>query len=242
MSDWKTKLYEGYVSTGQAADVSVDERGRLDVANYPQLMRLIDRHVPQNKGVRMADLGCGHGALVHCLKSSGYRNVEGVDVSSEQVSLAHRLGLKEIRQGDLLGFLGNSPGTYDVLFLMDVLEHLEKQEIVDLLSQMRGALAGGGQAIIHVPNGEGLFGMRVQYGDFTHINCFTPQSIRQVLHACGFRTVEVYEDVPVVHGIKSLIRNLLWHVLTWRERLLLAAETGARGHILSQNMLVVAYV
>lgn len=241
MSDWKTKLYESYVSTGQAAAVSLNEQGRLDTANYPQLLQLIDRHVPQNRGIRIADLGCGHGALVHCLKSRGYRNVEGVDVSSEQVSLAHRIGLNEIRQGDLMGFLGNSPGAYDVLFLMDVLEHLEKQEIVDLLSQMRCALADGGRAIIHVPNGEGLFGMRVRYGDFTHINCFTPQSIRQVLHACGFRAVEAYEDVPVVHGIKSRIRNLLWHVLTWRERLLLTAETGARGHILSQNMLVVAY-
>lgn len=241
MTDWKTKLYEGYVSTGQAAAVAVDGQGQLDAANYPQLLQLIDRHVPESRDLRIADLGCGHGALVHCLKSLGYRNVEGVDVSSEQVALAHRLGLNEIRQGDLMGFLADAGGTYDVLFLMDVLEHLEKQEIVDLLSQMRGALADGGRAIIHVPNGEGLFGMRVRYGDFTHINCFTPQSIRQVLHACGFRMVDVYEDVPVVHGIKSRIRSLLWHVLTWRERLLLAAETGARGHILSQNMLVVAY-
>lgn len=242
MTDWKAKLYANYVTSGQAAAATSDEQGRLDIAHYPQLIEVIGRHVPKNKDIRIADLGCGHGALVYCLKSMGYQSIEGIDVSPEQVSLAHRLGLNEVRQGDLMGFLDNSPGAYDVLFLMDVLEHLEKQEIVDLLSQMRVALAAGGRAIIHVPNGEGLFGMRVRYGDFTHINCFTPQSIRQVLHACGFRAVEAYEDVPVVHGIKSRIRNLLWHVLTWRERLLLTVETGARGHILSQNMLVIAYV
>ena len=37
MSDWKAKLYESYVSSGQAANVVVNEQGRLVAANYPQL-------------------------------------------------------------------------------------------------------------------------------------------------------------------------------------------------------------
>ena len=129
---------------------------------------------------------------------------------------------------------------YDLLFLMDVLEHLKKQEVLDLLELAHGALNVGGRIVIHVPNGEGLFGMRVRYGDFTHEVCFTPQSIKQVLRACGFREVAVHEDRPVIHGAISLIRAVLWRILTVRERLILLAETGNMGHILSQNMLVSA--
>ena len=239
MDDWKNKLYESYVSTKQTATM-VDEQAGLSLSNYPQLEHVIREHVPADRSIRMVDLGCGHGALVFCLKALGYKNVEGVDVSSEQVALAHRLGVDEVRQGDLIEFMQARSMTYDILFLMDVLEHLSKQEVMNLLDLARGALKDGGRAIIHVPNAEGIFGMRVRYGDFTHELCFTPQSIRQVLRACGFEDVAVYEDKPLVHGTKSLVRSVLWRLLTLRERLLLLAETGTTGHILSQNMLVVA--
>ncbi len=239
MGDWKNKLYESYVSTKQTA-TAVDEQAGLSLSGYPQLEHVIREHVPADRSIRMADLGCGHGALVFCLKALGYKNVEGVDVSSEQVALAHRLGAEEVRQGDLIEFMRTRSMTYDVLFLMDVLEHLSKQEVLDLLDLVRAALKDGGRAIIHVPNAEGIFGMRVRYGDFTHELCFTPQSIKQVLLACKFQDIAVYEDKPLVHGTMSLIRSALWRVLTLRERLLLLAETGATGHVLSQNMLVVA--
>ena len=90
--------------------------------------------------------------------------------------------------------------------------------------------------IIH----EGVFGMRVRYGDLTHEQCFTPRSIRQVLAVCGFNDVFCFEDQPVVHGLKSALRFLVWKLFTLPVLLLLLAETGGRGHILSQNMLITA--
>jgi hypothetical protein len=40
--------------------------------------------------------------------------------------------------------------------------------------------------------------------------------------------------------LKSGVRLLIWNLLTLPARLLLAAETGRFGHLLSQNMLVTA--
>lgn len=239
MTDWKSKLYESYVSTKQSAALIKAESG-LRLSHYPQLTQLIQRHVPAEKSIRIADLGCGHGPLVFCLKELGYKNVEGIDVSSEQVELAHRLGISEIQQGDIFEFMRTGESQFDVIFLMDVLEHLTKQQVVDLLGYVHKALSSSGRAIIHVPNAEGLFGMRVRYGDFTHELCFTQQSIGQVLRACGFDDIAVYEDKPVVKGVRGFVRRMLWQVLTARERLLCLAETGATGHVLSQNMLVVS--
>jgi cyclopropane fatty-acyl-phospholipid synthase-like methyltransferase len=238
MADWKARLYERYVTTGQAA-VAAGAAEQMRLALFPQYRRIIRRHLPTDPSLRIADLGCGHGALLFCLKTLGYADVEGVDVSSEQVDLAHRLGVPEVRQGDLADFLRAGAGSYDALFLMDVLEHMDRQEVMDLLDLAHAALKGGGRLIIHVPNGEGLSGMRIRYGDFTHQLCFTPQSIRQVLTAAGFPRTEVHEERPIVHGIPSLVRRVLWTCLTLRERLLLLAETGVWGHVLSQNMLVV---
>jgi hypothetical protein len=62
------------------------------------------------------------------------------------------------------------------------------------------------------------------------------------LAACGFSRIECYEDQPVVHGMVSGLRWLLWRVLRGTLRFYLAVETGslARKEILSQNLLCVA--
>jgi len=123
--------------------------------------------------------------------------------------------------------------------MMDVLEHLEPQELFDTLEQIKRILNPGGSFIIHVPNAEGLFGMRIRYGDYTHTQAFTPKSIKQVLLINGFANIRCFEDKPIVHGIMSLIRSFIWAIGTAWPRLLLMAETGERGCVLSQNMTVV---
>jgi hypothetical protein len=71
---------------------------------------------------------------------------------------------------------------------------------------------------------------------------FTREGLRQLTCACGFSSIEVSEDIPVVHGFKSLVRRILWTVLRSIFRLAYMAETGdpGAGLILTQNLLAVA--
>lgn len=100
----------------------------------------------------------------------------------------------------------------------------------------------GGRWIIHTPNGESPFGGRVRYGDLTHENAFTRESLSQLCHVCGFSEIRCFEDAPVVHGVKSAVRYVAWKTLRGLLRLYLAAETGdgGRAAIFSQNLLAVA--
>jgi len=233
MKTWRQRLYESYLSTGQAT--------HKEDQNNPYHKRLIQEHLPKDKKIAILDLACGHGALIASLKNEGYHDLLGIDHSSEQVALAYKLGISEVRKEDLNLFLeGSRTKRYDLIFLMDILEHLEKQEVFDVLDRVNLLLNDGGMVVIHVPNAAGIFGMRIRYGDFTHQNAFTPQSVKQVLHACGLGDVSVFEDKPVIHGIKSFVRYLLWQMLTAPLRLLLIAETGTTRHILSQNILVIS--
>ena len=90
-------------------------------------------------------------------------------------------------------------------------------------------LKPGGRCIAHVPNAEGLFGMRIRYGDMTHENAFTPKSAHQLFTTIGFEKVECHEDRPVIHNVKSLVRRIIWDVFTLVPRLLLTAETGGNA-------------
>jgi len=236
MNEWRQRLYDSYVSTGQAGKT-------IEQKNFknPYFEKLVRQHLPNKSDLLIADLACGHGRLLYSLKRHGFSNIHGVDISQEQIDIAHKLGISEAKCQDINLFLEeNKEKSFDVIFLMDILEHLESQEVLDLLDKVNDSLGSNGMVVIHVPNAAGIFGMRIRYGDFTHQHAFTPKSIQQILRACHFNQVECFEDKPTIHGMKSLVRFILWQVLTLPFRILLTAETGATKHIISQNMLVVS--
>lgn len=236
-------MYSAYVSSGQAGSTvlgQLDQEKALFSNNGPYILQLINRHIPADRSVRIVDLGCGHGTYIHFLKQKGYHNLVGIDVSAEQVELAHRLNMPEVQCGDIKEFLEHDSQGVDVVLLIDILEHLPLETVLELLDCIYLKLNKGGRLLIHVPNAEGVFGMRMRYGDLTHERSFTPSSMRQLLKTIGFSTVLYSEDKPIVHGMKSLVRRVVWDVLTAPHRLLLMAETGETQFVLTQNMLVVA--
>jgi len=232
---WRDRVYSAYVSSGQA-------RASLFVERRRYIERVIDRHFAVDKQTPILDLGCGHGAFVYVLRQNGYTSVRGVDVSQEQVALARDLGIDGIVQGDLLDHLHRAEsGSVGVVLLWDILEHLTREQSFVVLDEVFRVLSPGGKCVIHVPNAEGIFGMRVRYGDLTHEQSFTPSSASQLLTTVGFGTISFHEDKPIPHGVMSAARRLIWELGTLGPRLLLAAETCGKRFILTQNMLVVAH-
>jgi SAM-dependent methyltransferase len=234
------RLYNSYVSSGQAGhhDKSIKAED-LFRPRSAYIGHLIARYLPQTRDSRIVDLGCGHGAFLYFLSRAGYTRIEGVDTSPQQIEFARRLGIPQAEHGDIVEFLTrHGDSSLDAVLLMDVIEHLEPQELFDLLDSVNRVLVPGGICLVHVPNAEGLYGMRIRYGDFTHQLAFTAKSANQIFRTLGFSRVEAYEDKPVLHGAKSLVRRVLWDCLTLQHRLLLLAETGAGGAILSQNILI----
>ena len=238
----KQRLYNAYVSSGQAPSSTdaVPNADSLFAGNAPYIRANVRPLLPTRLDARIIDLGCGNGCYLHFFRQWGYTNLVGIDTSAEQVAMAHRLGITGVVQDTINDFLTRPQPPADVVLLMDVLEHLTLDETLTLMDQILALLNPGGILLMHVPNAEGLFGMRIRYGDLTHEQSFTRSSMRQLLMAAGFDTQSCYEDKPVIHGLTSLIRRLIWEVGTLHYRLLLLAETGAGNAILSQNMLVVA--
>lgn len=238
---WKSRLYNAYVSSEQAAPALKENAEVMFRPRKAFLTHVISHHLPANRDVRILDLGCGHGAFLYFLSQAGYRNVSGIDVSPEQVEVAHKLGIAEARLGHLEDLLcDESDGCIDAVLAMDVLEHLTRDELFYTLDHIHRVLKRNGICIAHVPNAEGLYGMRIRYGDLTHEQAFTPTSVRQVFRTIGFSKVSCYEDKPVVHGVKSLARRMIWDAGTLYHRALLSAETGTTSAVLSQNMLIKA--
>jgi SAM-dependent methyltransferase len=240
--NFRNRLYGAYVSSKQAGGSykkNIDAATFYNKSSY-YITEVIKKHIPKSIDSKILDLGCGHGDFIYFLKKRGYTSVKGVDISPEQVSIAHSFGLTEVEESDSLNFLNNQTVKFDAVVLFDILEHFTRDELLVFLDLIFEKTSIDGKILIHVPNGEGIYGQRIRYGDLTHELCFTPKSIRQLLFTIGYKKVDVYEDKPLVHGFVSLIRRCLWNFLTLPHKLTLMAETGQTSFILSQNMLVVA--
>jgi 2-polyprenyl-3-methyl-5-hydroxy-6-metoxy-1,4-benzoquinol methylase len=245
ITSWKTRLYDAYVSSGQAS-ITDEKVGKLDKervlgprATY--IRNLISRYIPSNRDARVLDLGCGSGAFLYYLRAAGYTNVSGIDISQQQIELAHKLGVTEAKCSSILSELKTTDSeSLDVVLMMDILEHLDDSELFEVLDQVFRVVKDGGICVAHVPNAEGLYGMRIRYGDLTHERAFAPKSVKQLFQTIGFTEVRCFEDKPQVHGLKSLARRVAWKAGTLSHRVLLTAETGETGFVLSQNMLIMA--
>ena len=186
------------------------------------------------------DIGCGQGDLVRLMLADGYE-AYGIDVSPEQVAIAHAAGLERISEGDYRVLLETRRAGLAAVIATDLLEHLAKQEVLDTFDCVAAALRPGGRFIGRVPNAASPFSGRIQFGDFTHESSFTERSIRQLAAAAGFASVSVSSCPPVAHGLVSAGRVAVWKPISGLMRLALAAETGAlRGHIVTQNLNFVA--
>ncbi len=235
---YRDRIYARYISS--SPDAMTGETALR--ARQPYLNHIIRHHFPANRQALIIDLGCGSGALIHYARRAGYHNTSGVDRSPQQVALAHASGIEGVREADLWETLRELPDrSHDGLVTFDVIEHFAKDELIAFADEVVRVLKPGGLWIIHAPNGESPFGANIRYSDFTHELAFTRRSIQQLLLACGFAEVHVFEDTPVPHGAKSAVRWVLWKFVRALLRLYLVVETGDTGRdvVLSQNLLAV---
>jgi len=208
--DWKAAFYDAYVSTGQAGANNGLSAAEFFGPRMAYLKHIVATHVPAARDQRIVDLGCGPGAMLFVLDRAGYRNLAGVDVSQQQIDIAHSLGIVSAQCATLEDFLAAQPAaSVDVVFAIDIFEHLTRPELMNVLAAIRRTIRPGGRCVAHVPNAEGLYSMAIRYGDATHELAFTRTSASQIFRVAGFTQVACFEDRPRVHGLKSLVRRLI---------------------------------
>jgi len=240
VQNWKQKLYSSYVTTKQAGVDSAINAHKSSVHYNKSIINKYLKDIAKDK--KIVDVGCGYGSFLLSLKEKGFTNLLGLEVSKEQVEVSKELGISNyILECDILSYLENNTSELvNVFILKDIIEHFTRNELFYIFEKLTNRLDNDGKIIIHIPNASGLFGMTIRYGDLTHELAFTPKSIRQLLYTFGFNKIEIKEDIPIVHGLFSSIRYLLWYIFTLRYRIIYLVETGSFDIVLSQNMTIIA--
>jgi SAM-dependent methyltransferase len=152
--------------------------------------------------VRVLDLGCGNGRFLRALIDRGIKNVKGIDISEDAVAACNEAGLPAEKVADLHLFAEREKGSFEIVLMLHVLEHIEKEGIIPTLRLVRQLIAPGGMLLIAVPNAQSPTGCYWAFEDFTHTTIFTAGSLLYVLKAAGFCSIELVDP----HCLEGLPR------------------------------------
>lgn len=161
-----------------------EESLNYDIA---QNIILLNEHniYPPEKNSNVLELGCANGHFMQTLKVKGYSLIKGVDISCELVKEAQSLNL-DVTLDDALNFLKISNQKYDVIYCLDLLEHIEKDKQIELLSLINNSLTYQGFLVLKVPNALSPLESYFRYNDFTHQLSYTKDSLSFLLLNAGF--------------------------------------------------------
>lgn len=113
-------------------------------------------HVSNPKTVRFLDVGCGNGRYLKMLHKLGVpkENLFGVEMSEEAIAGLNQEGYRGY-YGRIEDVFEKLPkGSFDLIVILQVLEHVEDPSVV--VKQLGQLLAPGGVLIVETPNTKSL--------------------------------------------------------------------------------------
>jgi SAM-dependent methyltransferase len=181
-----------------------------------QVLRMLQQHDIRPRTV--AEVGCGAGEILRQLSLNlPAATFSGYDISAEAIALART------RESERVQFFNmdfrTNPGNFDVLLVMDVVEHIE-----DCFGFLRSIRAKAEYKIIHIPLDMSvsllvrnrLMDVRKSVG---HIHYFSKHTALALLEDTGYQVLDwfytpAYQIAPKdpVHRVMAALRSLTMRV------------------------------
>lgn len=166
-------------------------------------LRLLDKYLPPVNGRprRILDVGCGTGTMLQYL--AHYGDVLGIDADEEAVRFCHERGVEQVQQVTT-AMLPFPAATFDLITILDVLEHIEDDR--GTLRELHRVLRPGGTLLLAVPAYRFLWGPQDEISG--HKRRYMAGEIRERLTTAGFRLRRrSYFNTflfPIIAGVRVL--------------------------------------
>ena len=145
------------------------------------LSKLIEARIAPTPGARILEIGCGTGHNLAMLGKFGTVDAVEMDEAARAVA-SDRLGRPAI-ESTLPELPGVDRGAYDLVALLDVLEHVEEDRAS--LASIAGTLKPGGRILLTVPAHPWMWSAHDEVNH--HKRRYTRAALREVIGSAGLR-------------------------------------------------------
>lgn len=226
--------YLDYMKQISSASAS---RSKLQYLNYN-----FSKYLRPN--LRILEIGPGLGEFLEFASSSFSPTIDLIDRDQATLSALkskYRINRDWQVPAEEIGAIDAELGQYDLIFMSQIMEHVETKSIVGLLKTLDRHLRPGGHLLVTVPNGANPLSIVERYSDYTHHNLFSPNSLKQIVQFADLANVQVHIEgykIPA-DNILGFIRNFLQAVLHFVLKLILIINGGVYFSPLHPNITLV---
>lgn len=164
-----------------------------------QLLNRTFKLFPELKSKYFLSIGCGAGEELQLLDKLGMEG-EAVDISKDAVKIAKKRISENINifEKDF----NNLHKKYDLIIILDVLEHIEDDQ--SALLKINKLLNDSGYLLINVPKGSKLFGPSDEF--YGHYRRYDKQQLEKLLSNTGFVKLMMWAYGPKwLHQLADLL-------------------------------------
>lgn len=159
----------------------LDERHWWYRARRKILAELIERKIRLPDKARVLEIGCGTGHNVLMLKQFGAVDAIEIDPAARAVA-SKRLG-RPVGDAPLPELPGVEEGAYDLIALLDVLEHIEADR--EALASIARRLKPGGRILVTVPAHPWMWSAHDEVNH--HHRRYTRRTLRAAIEGAGLK-------------------------------------------------------
>jgi SAM-dependent methyltransferase len=159
----------------------------------------VQDYVPLFRGATgdVLDVGCGRGELLALLKENGVP-ARGIDVNAEMVALCRERGLEAGQAGAVEYLESLEDGSLGGLTAIQVVEHLDPAYLSRFLNAAFHKLRRGAPLVLETINPACWMAFFEAYlRDLTHAQPIHPDTLKYLVQASGFTSVDVQYRSPV---------------------------------------------
>jgi hypothetical protein len=173
------------------------------------VLKMLARH-PEIQPASVCEIGSGAGGILAELSETLQRcTFRGYDISPQAHAIAQQFS--SARCQFVLGDAFNDPSVYDLVLVMDVIEHVE-----NCFDFLRAAKRKGHMKLYHVPldaNANRILRGLTEWDTIGHIHLFTIETAIKTIEYTGHRVVDWLLTDTALGGHQRMFRNHLANLL-----------------------------
>ena len=190
-------------------------------------------------GSRILEIGFGNGNFLGFATAKGWL-AEGTEVNPALIAAARAKGYHVAHAASLSEF---ADGSFDLVVAWDVLEHIDRREVMTFLKEVKRVQKMGGIFLARFPNGSSPFGLYYQNGDLTHVLAvgipmaeYFADALEEQIVFLGGEAMPLFQR-GIGHFVVRLCGAVVRPVCDLLARMLL--ESGSRTSFCSKNLVLI---
>lgn len=177
------------------------------------------KYIKFEKSDSVVDFGCGDGRFALLIHDQ-INNYTGVDFSKFFIEAAinnlQHSNINNVRFicEDIISFCQKNPNTFNKAFALDFTEHIYDEDLIEIISAVKGSLTKNGILYVHTPNGDYILEKLKKWGIMKqlpeHIAVRNDEDNVEIFRKAGFDQITVkfishYERILKLFHFLSVI-------------------------------------